>query len=77
MSEWVLIVTIIVIGFIAGIITGLIGANGVMIIIPGLTLLGYSAFDAIGASLFADTLASVAVAWTYYQNGNVNLKQGW
>jgi len=65
------------IGFVAGIVTGLIGASGVMVIVPALVMLGYSAFDAIGASLFADTMASLVVAWTYYQSGNLNLKQGW
>jgi len=40
-------------------------------------MLGYGAADAIGASLFADTVASLVVSWTYYQAGNVNLSQGW
>jgi uncharacterized membrane protein YfcA len=72
-----LIITIFLIGFVAGIITGQIGASGVMVIVPGLIMLGYSTFDAIGVSLFADTIASLIVAWTYYQHGNLNLKQGW
>ncbi|MDY6827489.1 MAG: sulfite exporter TauE/SafE family protein [Bacillota bacterium] len=68
---------LIIVGIAAGITTGLIGASGVMIIVPGLIMLGYSAFNAIGASLFADAIASLVVAWTYYQNKNLNLKQGW
>jgi uncharacterized membrane protein YfcA len=71
------IIAIFAIGLIAGIITGQIGASGVMVIVPGLIMLGYSTFDAIGVSLFVDTVASLMVAWTYYQNGNLNLKQGW
>jgi len=39
-------------------------------------MLGYGAVDAIGASLFADTVASLVVSWTYYQAGNVNLSRG-
>lgn len=70
-------ILIIIVGLVAGITTGLIGASGVMIIVPGLTMIGYSAFDSIGASLFADAIASLVVAWTYYQNGNLNLQQGW
>ncbi|MEL7668829.1 MAG: sulfite exporter TauE/SafE family protein [Actinomycetota bacterium] len=65
------------IGLVAGAVTGLIGASGVMVIVPGLTLLGYSAAGAIGASLSADAIASLVVAWTYYQNKNLNLTQGW
>jgi len=63
-------------GCVAGIVTGLIGASGVMIIVPALVLLGYSTVDAIGASLFIDTIASLVVAWTYYQNKNLKLKNG-
>ncbi|HOP56378.1 MAG TPA: sulfite exporter TauE/SafE family protein [bacterium] len=70
-------VVIVVIGFVAGVITGLIGASGVMVTVPALTRIGYSVFDSIGASLFIDTVVSLVVAWTYYQNGNLNLKQGW
>lgn len=54
-GEYMLIITIFLIGFVAGIITGQIGASGVMVIVPGLIMLGYSTFDAIGVSLFADT----------------------
>ena len=68
---------IVLVGLIAGVVTGLIGASGVMVIVPGLVMLGYGAVDAIGASLFADTVASLVVSWTYYQAGNVNLRQGW
>jgi len=68
---------IVLVGLIAGVVTGLIGASGVMVIVPGLVMLGYGAADAIGASLFADTVASLVVSWTYYQAGNVNLRQGW
>ncbi|MGB4405298.1 MAG: sulfite exporter TauE/SafE family protein [Sphaerochaeta sp.] len=64
------------VGCIAGIVTGLIGASGVMVVVPALIILGYTTSDAIGASLFIDTIASLVVAWTYYQNKNLNLKQG-
>lgn len=70
-------ILITVISFVAGSITGLIGASGVMVIVPGLVMLGSSTFDAIGCSLFADALASLVVAWTYSRYGNLNLRQGW
>ncbi len=69
-------VFILLIGCVAGVITGLIGASGVMIVVPTLVVLGYSVPDAIGASLFINTVAALIVAWTFYQNGNLNLKQG-
>ncbi|MDK2992443.1 MAG: uncharacterized protein PWP48_1676 [Clostridiales bacterium] len=73
MMEYVLILFI---GCVAGVVTGLIGASGVMVVVPALVILGYATSDAIGASLFIDTIASLVVAWTYYQNKNLNLKQG-
>ena len=69
-------VFILLIGCVAGIVTGLIGASGVMIVVPAFVVLGYSVPDAIGASLFINTVAALIVAWTFYQNGNLNLKQG-
>lgn len=69
-------VLILLIGCVAGVVTGLIGASGVMIVVPALVVLGYSVPDAIGASLFINTVAALIVAWTFYQNGNLNLKQG-
>jgi len=67
---------ILLIGAVAGIVTGLIGASGVMVVVPALAVLGYGTADAIGASLFVDTIASLVVAWTYYQNKNLRIKQG-
>jgi len=69
-------VYVLLIGGVAGVVTGLIGASGVMIVVPALVVLGYSVPDAIGASLFINTVAALIVAWTYYQNENLNFKQG-
>jgi len=69
-------VLIVLVGCIAGIVTGLIGASGVMVVVPAFVMLGYTTSQSIGASLFIDTIASLVVAWTYYQNKNLNLKQG-
>lgn len=64
------------IGLLAGNITGIIGASGVMIVVPVFIILGYSPAASIGASLFIDTIASLIVAWTYYQNKNLIVKDG-
>jgi uncharacterized membrane protein YfcA len=66
---------IVLIGAAAGIVTGLIGASGGMVVVPALAILGYSTANAIGASLFIDMIASLVVAWTYYQSKNLNFKQ--
>lgn len=70
-------VALIGIGLITGSVVGLTGASGVVVVVPLLTvLLGFSMHTAIGTSLFVDVITPLFVAWTYYRNGNVNLKAG-
>ena len=65
------------IGIITGGITSLIGASGVMVIVPILTMIFHiSAHTAIGTSLFVDVIASITVAYSYLKKGNVELKAG-
>ncbi len=70
------LILILIIGSFSGILTGLLGASGVMAVVPGMILLGYSAHQAIGASLAVDMMASTVVAGTYYRNGRVALQEG-
>lgn len=65
------------IGILTGGITSLIGASGVMIIVPILTMLfNVSVHNAIGTSLYVDVIASLTVAYSYYKHGNIELKSG-
>lgn len=73
---WVLIPLFIIIGLIAGFITGVMGGSGVIVVVPMLTLLGFTVYGAIGTSLFVDIIASIVCAYTYYQNKNVDVKDG-
>jgi len=67
----------IIIGVITGGITSLIGASGVMVIVPVLTMFfNVGAHTAIGTSLFVDIIASLTVSYTYYKNGNIEIKSG-
>jgi len=67
----------IVIGVATGGITSLIGASGVMVVVPVLTMLfNVSIHTAIGTSLFVDVIASSTVSYSYYKNGNIELKSG-
>jgi len=67
----------IITGLGTGVITSLIGASGVMVIVPILTMLFHvSVHSAIGTSLFVDVIASIAVSYSYYKNGNIELKSG-
>jgi len=67
----------IIAGIITGGLTSMIGASGVMIIVPVLTMLyNVETHTAIGTSLFVDVFASITVAYTYFRNGNVELRSG-
>lgn len=67
----------IIIGIVTGGITSLIGASGVMIIVPILTIFfKVSVHTAIGTSLFVDVIASLTVSYSYYKNGNIEIKSG-
>ena len=67
----------ILIGILTGGITSLIGASGVMVIVPVLTMFFHiSAHVAIGTSLFVDVIASIVVSYNYFKNGNVDIKSG-
>jgi uncharacterized membrane protein YfcA len=70
------IVLILLVGSFAGVMTGIMGASGVMAVVPGMILLGYNAHQAVGTSLAVDMTASLIVAWTYYNHGRVDLRQG-
>ncbi|WP_416828904.1 sulfite exporter TauE/SafE family protein [Ectobacillus polymachus] len=67
----------VIIGVLTGGITSLIGASGVMIIVPILTMLFHmKVHTAIGTSLFVDVIASLTVTYSYYKHGNIELKSG-
>jgi uncharacterized membrane protein YfcA len=63
------------IGLVIGVIMSLMGASGVMVIVPALNIiLGYTMYQAIGVSLLVDVLASLAVGLTYFLKDRVNLR---
>ena len=71
------IVIMLLIGLLTGVSTGLTGASGVSIVVPLLTLfLGFSIHAAIGTSLVVDVVASLAVMYTYYRHGNIEIRSG-
>ncbi len=71
------IITMVLIGIFAGIVTGLTGASGVMVVVPLVNLLlNFPVHEAIGTSLMVDIIASLAASYTYYKHHNVDLKSG-
>jgi hypothetical protein len=71
------IMMILLAGWGAGVVTGLIGASAVVVVAPILvTFLNYGAYEAIGISLATDVVASLTAAHTYSRYGNIDLKSG-
>ena len=61
----------------AGFGTGLAGMSAAAVISPMLiTFLGVNPYEAVGIALAPDVLASVASAYTYKKNGNLDVKNG-
>jgi len=75
--SWTTVLVAFTVGLLAGTVTGFTGASGVVVVVPLLSLLcGLTVHSAIAASLFVDTLASLTVAYTYFRNGRVEVKDG-
>jgi uncharacterized membrane protein YfcA len=69
---------ILILGFVVGVISGIIGIGGGIILIPALIwLLGMTQRKAQGTSLAALLLpVGIFAFWTYYREGNADLRVG-
>ncbi|WP_295747204.1 sulfite exporter TauE/SafE family protein [uncultured Limosilactobacillus sp.] len=68
-------VGLVIVGIITGTVTSLIGASGVCVVVPALTMwLGMNSHMAIGTSLMVDVITSIVVAGGYFRHGNVRLQ---
>lgn len=69
------IIGVIIVGIITGTVTSLIGASGVSVVVPALTLFfAVNAHMAIGTSLLVDVITSIIVSIGYFYHKNVRLK---
>jgi len=69
------IVAVLIAGFGAGAVTGLIGASAVTFAVPVLVLFAsLSVYQAIGVSLLTDVMASLVAAWVYHKHGRLRVR---
>ena len=70
------ILLLLLLGLVAGVLSGLLGIGGGIIIVPALVLLfGFSQHQAQGTTLaLLVPPIGILAAWTYYQQGYVDLK---
>ncbi len=74
-GETGLILIFLIVGFVAGILSGVFGIGGGLVIVPALILIsGFAPIVATGTSLGALLLPVGALgAWEYYRRGNLNI----
>jgi uncharacterized membrane protein YfcA len=71
-----MIFSLLLLGFLSGILAGIVGIGGGIVIVPVLIyLLGYSQHKAQGTSLGALLLPiGILACWEYYKAGNMDVK---
>lgn len=71
-----IVVTLIIIGFLAGMLSGLVGVGGGIIVVPALVFfLGFSQSEAQGTSLGLLLLpVGILAVMNYYQKGFIDIK---
>ena len=77
MSFSIYVFSIIIIGLLAGSVTAMTGASGVIVVVP-LTnlLLSFPMYLSIGTSLLVDTISCLAISYSYYRSDRVDMRSG-
>lgn len=64
-------------GLAGGVLTGMAGLTAAMVVTPILSsVCGWSAYDAVTLSLIANVPSALVTCWTFYKNGNMDMKRG-
>lgn len=76
-SFWVVLLVTFFAGMGAGLGTGFAGMSAAAVITPMIvTFLGVDPYVAVGVALASDVLASAVSAYTYWKNGNLDIRNG-
>ena len=72
-----MILVYILAGLAGGVLTGMAGLTAAMVLTPILcSVCGWSGYDAVTLSLIANVPSAMVTCWTFYKNGNIQLKKG-
>lgn len=64
-------------GLMGGILIGMAGLTAAMVLTPILAgICGWAGYDAVTMSLIANVPSAIVTSYTYYKNGNVDMKRG-
>lgn len=71
------LIILMIAGWGAGVVTGLVGASAVAVVIPILVVFaGYEPYTAIAVALSIDIFASAMAAYNYTKHGNIDIRHG-
>lgn len=72
-----LYVIYVIAGIAGGVLTGMAGLTAAMVVTPILCgACGWSGYDAVTMSLVANVPSALATCYTFYKNGNMDMKKG-
>ena len=64
-------------GLVGGVLIGMAGLTAAMVLTPFLAgICGWAGYDAVTMSLIANVPSAIVTSYTYYKNGNVDMKRG-
>ena len=64
-------------GLVGGVLIGMAGLTAAMVLTPILAgICGWAGYDAVTISLIANVPSAIVTSYTYYKNGNVDMKRG-
>lgn len=64
-------------GLVGGVLIGMAGLTAAMVLTPILAgMCGWLGYDAVTMSLIANVPSAIVTSYTYYKNGNVDMKRG-
>lgn len=64
-------------GLVGGVLIGIAGLTAAMVLTPILAgICGWAGYDAVTMSLIANVPSAIVTSYTYYKNGNVDMKRG-
>ena len=70
------ILILIIVGVAVGALTGMTGSSGVLVVVPALSLMGFTFQRSVGASLLVDVITTSIVIYVYLRKRSVYVRSG-
>jgi len=67
---------LIAVGIAVGALTGMTGSSGVLVVVPTLSLMGFTFQRSVGASLLVDVITTSVVIYVYFRKQSIYAKSG-